>query len=267
LVPAVDRARLAHQVEQVAAAVAEPAVFRRRFQDLMEFYADRTRRPNPDAGGYGVPAPVLKAVAAALNDLALTPDQTALVADVLWSMNVREARLTALALARSQPLEDVAARVLAWSDTTQDPDVLDELAGPALITLRRREAAAFLAMMEVGCRAPTGRQRAFALRALAEAAADRSFQELPEVLRLLPSGPEAPVGDEARALSRLVAELARRSPGETLRLLRERLERRQPAAYRLALIALPELPERGRSRLQRSLSAFRAAGIIGSSSD
>jgi hypothetical protein len=165
-------------------------------------------------------------------------------------------------LIRVHPPDDILHRILAWAGTTRDPQILAELAGPSLGEARRRSPAAFLQAMKDGCRAPTSTQRGFALRALADAAADRTFQALPDVLEELSRGAEAPVGDEARALTLLVVALARRTPGETARVLREALDRRHSWAYRLAAAALPELPERTRASLQRSLSASRAAGIM-----
>lgn len=265
--PAVDRSRLAQQVEHVAEAMRDPASFRIRFRDLMEFYADRTRRPAPHAGGYGVPAPVVKALETALLEKVVTPGQTALLADVLWSLDTRESRVIALFLIRGQPSEDLLARVVAWSSATRDPQVLQELAGPTLTVIRRGASAAFLEAMKAGRSGPTPAARAFALRALAHAVADPSFQDLPEVLDLLAVEVEGASGDEARAHVELAVALARRTPGETARVLREGLERHRPWSYRLATAALPELPERTRASLQRSLSASRAAGIMPRSSD
>lgn len=265
--PAIDRARLALQTARVADAAGDPEALRRRFRDLMEFYADRTRRLMPDSDGYGAPLPVLKAQASALAERATTSDQAALLADVLWSMEFREARLVAAKLIRGQPPDDILYRILAWAGTTRDPLIMAELAGPSLGEARRRAPATFLQTMMDGCRAATSSQRSFALRALADAAADRSFQALPDVLEVLSRGVEAPVGDEARSLTLLVVALARRTPGETARVLRDALDRRQPWAYRLAAAAMPELPERTQASLQRSLSASRAAGIIASSVD
>jgi DNA alkylation repair enzyme len=264
---AVDRARLARQVEHVAGALEDPPSFRARFGDLMEFYADRTRRPAPHAAGYGVAAPVVKALETALLEKARTVEQAALLADVLWSIETRESRLIALFLIRAQPSEDVLARVVAWSGTTRDPYVLQELAGPALMEMRRKAPASFLEAMRVGRSGPSPGTRSFALRALAQAVADRSFQALPEVLELLAQEAEGASREDAQAHVDLVVELARRTPGETARVLREALERHRPWSYRLAAAALPELPERTRASLQRSLSASRAAGIMPRTSD
>lgn len=264
---AVDRSRLARQVEHVAGAMEDPPSFRSRFGDLMEFYADRTRRPAPHAGGYGVPAPVVKALESALLEKAGTLEQAALLADVLWSLETRESRVIALFLIRGQPSEDVLARVVAWSGTTRDPQVLQELAGPTLMEIRRNAPAVFLEAMKAGRSGPSPAARSFALRALALAVADRSFQALPEVLELLALEAEGASRDDAQAHIELVVALARRTPGETARVLREALERQRPWSYRLAAAALSELPERTRASLQRSLSASRAAGIMPRTSD
>jgi len=264
---AVDRARLARQVEHVAGALEDPQSFRSRFSDFMEFYADRTRRPAPHSGGYGVPAPVVKALESALLEKARTSEQAALLADVLWSIETRESRVIALFLIRAHPSEDVLARVVAWSGTTRDPSVLQDLAGPSLMELRRKAPTAFLEAMRVGRSGSHSGTRSFALRALAQAVADRSFQALPEVLVLLAQEAEGASRDDAQAHVELVVALARRTPGETARVLQEALERRRPWSYRLAAAALPELPERTRASLQRSLSASRAAGIMPRTSD
>ena len=254
--PAVDRSRLAWQVEQVTGVIEDPASFRSRFRDFMEFYADRTRRPAPNAGGYGVPTPVVKALETALLEKSVTSEQTALLADILWSLETRESRVIALFLIRGQPSEDLLA-----------PHVLQELAGPTLMDIRRSAPAAFLEAMKAGRSGPSPAARTFALRALAHAVADRSFQALPEILELLALEAEGASRDDAQAHIELVVALARRTPGETARVLREALERHRPWSYRLAAAALPELPERTRASLRRSLSASRAAGIMPRTSD
>src|SRR3990172_5173791 len=245
--PAVDRSRLSGQVEQVTGVIEDPASFRSRFRDFMEFYADRTRRPAPNAGGYGVPTPVVKALETALLKKSMTSEQTALLADILWSLETCESRVIALFLIRGQPSEDLLARVVAWCGTTRDPQVLQELAGPTLMEIRRGAPAAFLEAMKAGRAGPIPAARTFALRALAHAAADRSFQALPEVLDLLGMEAEGASADDTRAHVELVVALARRTPGETARVLREALERHRPWSYRLAAAALPELPERTRA--------------------
>jgi hypothetical protein len=261
-VPAVDRARLARQAAHIAEAADDSQALQRRFRDVMEFYADRTRRPTPDTEGYGAPAIVVRTVASALIAKAVSPEREALWADLLWSIRLREARLAAAILIRDQPASDLLDRILAWAGDTRDPEVLRELAGPTLGDLRRRAPSEFLRAMKTGVASGNPGRRAFALRALADAAADRQFQGLPDALEVMARGWEAPVGDEARALLLLVVALARRTPGESARMLREALEARKPWAYRLAAAALPELPEATRASLQRSLSASRAAGIM-----
>jgi len=185
----------------------------------------------------------------------------------VWSLETREARLIALVLLRRQPPSDLLSRVLAWSETSEDPQVLAELAGAALAPVRTQQPEAFLQSLAGLRRHYKHRRRAFALRALQSAVEDRSFQSIPRVLELLPPGPVEPVGEERRALSELGVALARRTPGETSRWLKEALDRRQAWAYPVSLAAVEILPERSRPSLEVSLMRARAAGIMTSRND
>lgn len=268
-VPAVDLARLARQVEHLRAAVGDPVAFRARFGDLMGVYADRTRRAGVDLGrGRNVPAHILKVLANALvEETESDGERAALLADVLWAMETKEARLIAIVLLHRQPPADLLSRVLAWSDSTDDPEVLEQLADAALAPVRARQPGAFLeALADVRWHFKH-RRRAFALHVLRAAVEDRGFQALPRVLELMAPRGEAPIAEERRALNHLAEALARRTPGETARWLGEALERRQAWSYAAAAAALPALPEWAGRQLERSLLAARAAGIIPNHND
>jgi DNA alkylation repair enzyme len=267
--PSVDLARLTRQVEHLRAAVGDPVTFRSRFGDLMGVYADRTRRAGVDVSrGHNVPAHILKVIANALvEETESDGERAALLADVLWSMETKEARLIAVVVLHRQPPADLLARVLAWSDTTDDPEVLGKLADDALAPVRARQPGAFLeALADVRWHFKH-RRRAFGLRVLRAAVEDRQFQALPRVLELMVPRGEAPIAEERRALNQLAEALARRTPGETARWLGEALERRQAWCYAAVAAALPALPERARRPLERSLMAVRAAGIIPNHND
>jgi hypothetical protein len=266
--PAVDLARLAHQIEHVRSAIANPAAFRTRFRDLMDFYTDRIRRPGVEGGQAGVPAQVVRAVANGLvEETGADVEKAALLADVLWSVGSREARRIALTLVQRQPPTDLQSRVLAWAETTSDPDILAQLAGPALAPARADNPKRFLdALSDLRWHARHAR-RAFALRALAAAAEDRTFQDIPRILEMLAPRGQEPIGEERRGLRELASALAQRSPGETARCLAEALERRRAWAYPAALAALEALPGGARRSLERSLVAARAAGIMPEPSD
>ncbi|HET7010550.1 MAG TPA: DNA alkylation repair protein [Anaerolineales bacterium] len=267
--PAVDLARLAHQVEHVRAAVGDPATFRGRFLDLMALYADRTRRSRAETGpGLPVPSPVIKALANGLaEETEAEPERAALVADILWNLETRPARLIAVTLLRRQNPSDLLDRVLAWSDRTDDPEVLEQLAGPALAPVRSKQPDSFLEAMAELRRHFQHRRRAFALLALRSAVEDRAFQAVHRVLELVPPRSDQPIAEERRALRELVVALGRRTPGETSRWLGEALSRKQAWAYPAAQAAVEALPERSRRSLERSLLAARAAGIISNHRD
>lgn len=266
--PAVDLARLAHQIEQVRSAVADPLTFRTRFRDLMGFYADRIRRPGVEGGQAGVPPQVVRALANGLvEETGSDVERAALLADVLWSLGSREARTIALILVRRQPPADLLSRLLAWADTSNDPDILAQLAGPALAPARAKDPKAFLRALSDLRRHPRHARRAFALRVLAAAVDDRAFQDIPSALELLAPQGQEPIGEERRAVRELASALARRSPGETSRCLAQALERRRAWAYPAAVAVLDILPGRARLSLERSLMAARAAGIMPSPGD
>ena len=98
--PAIQPARLRQLSAELVNAFGSPPAFVRELHGLLDFYADRTRRPGqagappPLIHTYRTPAPVIRQVIQDLTPLVADDPQNALVlADALWEEENLECRL------------------------------------------------------------------------------------------------------------------------------------------------------------------------------
>jgi hypothetical protein len=152
--------------------------------------------------------------------------------------------------------------ISGWAQSTEDRQVLQELADSGLAGLRRASPARFLRTVRSWLREGRERPRLLALLALRAAAQDPEYSDLPGLLRATEGVVAAVRGESRRALRTLIEALARRSPAEAASfVLQEFADRPQPMSALLQQ-CLAAFPERQRSLLQERLSAYRQAGIM-----
>jgi hypothetical protein len=266
--PAVDPQRLAQETRELLGLLGEPERFVRLLLDRLEFYSDQARRLGPieelagSEPAFRVRPPVLRSLRRAFAQAAqVRPKQALASAEMLWDSGWREARLLAAALL-SPSARSAAAEVERWAATTDDRQVLRELAETGLAGLRQAHPAEFLKSARSWLKAARERPRLLALWALQAAAQDPGFQDLPGLLRALRGAASAVRGESRRALRGLIEALARRSPAEAASFLLQELQRQEQSLAPLVSQALPAFPERQRAVLLERLSAYRHAGIM-----
>lgn len=268
-VPAVELSRLARQTEGLADLLDAPVEFRRACLDLLEGYADHTRRrgvwhPDEDVPWVlGVPRTVLRTVANALAREVEGRSESALeAAGALWECGLREAQSLAAALVQTVPGEAAADWAQARVEDARDERAIETLAGPALTGWRRREPDAFLGRLEHWLASDTPRRRVLGFRAIEAALEDPGFEPTPRAFDLLGGRSLERPGEEGRAMMAAWRSAIARSPAEAAQTLLEEAAAGGEAARRLISRNLEAFPERQRARLQRALLDAPPPGII-----
>lgn len=249
--PAIQPDLLKRQSARLVQTFADPQVFLRQFEDLLEFYADRARRPGlagappPLLPAYQPPRPVLRQIVRDLAPLIARDPQHALVlADRLWEAAFLESRLLAIEILAQMdvpPAEPIVERVTSWATPNQEEQLLQPLLQAGTAPLRAGGQEAFLKMVRDWLSGPDPGHQALGLRALVPLVADQTFPNLPLIFRLVqPLVQRAPI-DLLPYLEDLIAILARRSPHETAYFLRQ---------------SLPGVPQGGTTSLVRGCIAM-----------
>ncbi|HSR48710.1 MAG TPA: hypothetical protein VLL77_12080 [Anaerolineales bacterium] len=257
--PAIDQARLDRQIQDIVAAFGDPARLRYRVLDLFEFYASRVRPATPASGAgvlpsLGVPAPVLRAVEAALRARALDDRLAAgMAAEALWTGPVVESRLVAITLLEIQPPEDLPPWVEAWAQTAGDASLLERLAGGPMRIVHRLAPERFWEATGANLASGHGAVVILGVRSLEASIDDMDAGELPRAFEALGGMTPPEAGEAWRAEVALVRALARRSPPETAQFLVDQIEQARPGATRIARQMLEAFPALERDALRRSL--------------
>jgi hypothetical protein len=262
--PAIDPTRLARELDALAQLVQDPEEATRTCLKMLDFYADRTRRPTLASTAdldrrFGVPGPVQRALshrlALAARDL---PDQGQHLADVLWQAGYRETRQAAAALFETRTDPYVAAWVEDHGRGCIDMVVLRQLGVQSLKSWRAAHPDLFLARIWSWFDSPgEPLLMALALLALNEAVRQPQFGVGPEVFQGLEARQDALAAQPRRAVGDLLRSLAVRSPAETAQFLKDHLKRAggQKSLSAVIRTALPEFPSRQRRALEAALSA------------
>jgi hypothetical protein len=263
-VPAIDPDRLTRQVAKVVAAVGDPAELRRRTVDLLEFYADRTRRPGPSTQvddvppSFGAPRPVMRALTSRLVDAAAgRPERALSAAEALWRADYRESRLLAAALVGSVTGDAAAEWAERHAVAADDKVVLAEIAGRGLAGWRGAAPMTFVDRLPRWLDSPKRPIQQMALLAIVSAADDPQFNQLPRLFPLLAGRSGNLRGEIRNALTSAVRALARRSPPETTHFMLAELASGEAGAIRLARNVLDALPEDTASRLRQAIPGGR----------
>jgi hypothetical protein len=258
--PAVDPQRLETQVEGIQDLLGTPESLLRETLDLLDFYADRTRRPGTATevedvvSAFHVPGPVLRrlmlAIAEGVEQRAEAFETTA---NLLWEADYRETMLMASAALRVQTGEAAADWAERRAAGCQDSLVLEHLGRHGLEGWRRSDELAFIDGVRIWLEGKPALQM-LALQALRGAVEDPSFTSLPRVFQALQKYVGRMRGARWKAFAGLMRALARRSPQETTRFALEALERGEPGATKMARVLSGALPSPQQERISHFLS-------------
>lgn len=232
--PAIQPARLRQQAALLAQSFDQPLVFVRSLHHLLEFYADRARRPgqtgkpSPLMSAYNVRSPVLSVLLQEWTPLIENDTSLALsLCDALWRENYLEFRLLAASLLGRippDPLEPILNRIEYWSIEPLEDSLVAALFTNSLSGLRKEDPDRLIKLVEQWLSSENVKEMHYGMLALLPLVNDPEFKNLPVFFRLIhPFCRELPPALRASLIELLIA-LAHRSPLETAYFLRQSFE-------------------------------------------
>jgi hypothetical protein len=231
--PAIQLARLKIQVTDLLTHFDEPAEFLRQLHDLLNFYADRTRRPGrsgkpkPLIQAYNVPQQVMRRIEGDLAPrVTAEPEKALALADQLWADPWFECRLLAIGILGMLPLdapETITLRLQEWGKTCRENALLDALLETGAASLRAESPDDFLLLVDRWLTNGDLPSRTIGLRALPALVKNPKFENLPTLYRLLSPLLREALSSLESDLLHAVRALGERSPQETAYFLRQNL--------------------------------------------
>ncbi|MCJ7823799.1 MAG: DNA alkylation repair protein [Anaerolineales bacterium] len=258
--PAIQPENLRRQIDDLLGLALEPGRFIRSCMNLLDYYADRTKRPRGSttkveiARILRVPRPVMKTLNLRIQEFEGGEAERWLeIGRGLWNQAIREPRhIAACALAKS-PEALIAAEVETWAIACEDDVALSDLTSIGLKQWRKRQPARFYACVAAWLADPRVRIRHMAILALHARSGDDDFDDLPLLLGYL-AGISAQVrGSSQHSLTELVRHLASISPPEVAKFLMNEVQADVQGARRLVQSASTAFPQRYQSDLRETL--------------
>jgi hypothetical protein len=232
-VPAIQPALLRQQAALLVEHFADPPAYVRSLHYLLDFYADRSRRPGqagmpaPITSAYNVRPPVLRMILQELTPLAIEAPETGLaLCDALWAEpNLEFRSLAAMLLGQipPSPPERIITRLKAWLVPDLEFYLIEALMNHALVRLRQEHPQSMIRLIQDWLESSKPLYQQLGLRALLPLVENPQFENLPVFYRLIqPLACNVPPGLRPDLLDVLVV-LAHRSPQETAYFLRQTL--------------------------------------------
>lgn len=258
--PVVNPAVLAERTKEIAGFLGDPDGLTRACLDLLEYYADRMKRPGVSSKDVGVkalnvPRPVLRALSSSFQQAAQGQANLAVEAAwALWEVGYRETRLLAATLIGTLDTEEIPNHILEMAGKTSDADVHRHLAENGLREWLKTDREVFIEWIDEILQSSRRRIRQFALIALETGIQQRSFEDLPGVFRILRKLPSKVRREARQTYYELMRALARRSPAETTRFLRDDLEHDRSEGLKTIRATIQAFPSRQRKLLEIELA-------------
>lgn len=267
--PAIDLARLRKQAARLADFFFLPDEFIRHLHETLDFYVNRTvRKPKAVAPGenlqtYRTPAVILKQIEQELvRPGSLSPAASLELADRLWDENYLETRLlAAFLLGQIPPQEErLLARLTAWTQQLNDPNLRAELLDTSLARMRKEAPKMFIDLVGEWLQPRRPRLWSNGIQAVISAVSDPAFVNLPPLLKLIEPVLEAAPAKLQLEIRAMVMALYRAYPTETIYFLRQVLihSENPMTAITFRRIA-PTLPAALREELREYIRVKQAA--------
>jgi len=232
-VPAIRPERLKKLSITLAEHFADPPAYVREMHDLMDYYADRARRPGqagrpgPLISAYNVRPPVLRALLQQLLPRAEQDREAALkLCDALWDEPYLEFRqLAAMLLGRLNPdsPKPILARLQTWITPQLELHLIETLLSVGVERLHREQSGALLNLIQQWLDNTQPFYQQLGLRALLPLIDDPGFENIPIFYPMIQPLCQAAPGILRPDLLDVVSALARRSPPEAAYFLRQTL--------------------------------------------
>ncbi len=247
--PAIQPDQLQRQIDTLLELVTQPQAFVRECMNLLDYYADRTKRPRGSAIDVEiarilrVPRPVMRTLC---NQLQQTDqgesDLWLQIAQGLWNKGIREAREIAACALFKSPMQGVVEVAEQWAINCEDDVALEYLTTTGMKGWRTQEPQRFYQATASWLRDHRLRIRHMAILALLGLSKDEAFSEIPEVLNVLSSHKADLRGGSLRSQVSLVRQLAALSPPEVAKYLIDAQKEGGPGVSRLIQSVLSAFP-------------------------
>lgn len=228
---AIDLTRLSKQIEGLKDVFLQPAEFRQKFHEILQFYHRYAHRQHKDAVPisfmlvYDLPEQILPQIASGLNLKARQDaNETLAVVDELWQDDHFEARDLAAHLLGQVSLSAKAVtleRIKQWSSAPMDRAVVNSVFNKANLRLRAEDPKGWTEFVGSLLASPEERTQNHGLYALSLLAEQAQSNQLPRFFRWIRPFLQSDQIFIQSNLNLVIAALARRSPTETAYVLKE----------------------------------------------
>ena len=260
--PAIDLARLRKQSNRLADFFFLPDEFMRHLRETLDFYVNYSLRkktdiaPGSNLRTYRTPPVVLQHIQKELRGVAENNPAYALdLADRLWDVGTLETSLLAAFLLGCLPPQEerLLARLTAWSQQVQDPDVRSELLSTSMTRMRKESPDQFLVLIREWLHPARPQTWSNGIQALLPMIEEASFENIPLILDMVE--PVIQNGGSSRQLDirDLILALYKHSRDETTYLLKQILS--QPSDP-MTVITLRRIAPAFPAELQSELGEF-----------
>jgi DNA alkylation repair enzyme. len=252
--PAVELSRLHTQIRLVTQHFASAPDFVKYLCDVYEFYGDRTFSES-DAGARSLTAPAYNVTPLINHQFELAfgklcienPLSTLDVIDELWRQPKLEPRRLAAYLLGKIPVEyseQVIQRLKKWSVEGEDRDLMKYLQNYGSQNLRLHASDLWLKVIRSWLESQNSQDVIFGLQSLLPLILDPEEANLPQIFPLVRLELSDPQPRSTFALQTVIDAMARRTPNETVYLLKSALRdphsKELPRLVRRLLTAFPE---------------------------
>jgi hypothetical protein len=231
--PAIQPARLKIRVSQLIERVNTPIEFISMFEDLLEFYSDRTQKPHRGSPRvsliptYNVPSQVTKLIEGMLqSDLETHPERAIALADSLWCEKWLEAKILALVILgwiSPEPPERIIDRLKIWGQECGEDQVLNESISRGLVSLMKETTYEFFDLLEFWLNSQDPATQKIGLRIIPPLVDNPEFNNLPRIFRSITPFIQQTDKVPDIVVIKLIRALAHRSPQETAFFLQRNL--------------------------------------------
>ena len=237
--PAINPTQLEKQITAALSVKADPPLCVRKLYEILEFYADRTRRSVKAADMLilgkvlRVPQPVLQAITRSIQTEHDYSERLRLESSLmLWDMNYRETRMVAVSLLSGVDPALVMAHFENWATDCDDEEVLHWMAAEGLKLSNRPLEDIPWKGLNTWLQHPAATVQHLALISLLELV-QGSVRDghLPRVFRLLRGASGNISKTSLAALQDLLWALAERSPQESAQYLLDEIKRDQEVRH------------------------------------
>lgn len=252
--PAIYPARLKKQIADLVDYFDQPTVFVRELHHLLNQYADRVHRygqsgePVPLLNAYKVRSPILRHISQELGQRAVIyPEDALSLSDALWEEAYLEFKQLAVSLLGKIPLnppDHILERIRRWVQDESDTQIIDYVFVYGLSSVWAQDKEFVMDMIEGWLIDTDVYAKRLGIRALIPIVEDYSYENIPNVYRLIHRLTLTAPSDLNTDLIELITALAKRSPQETAYFLSQNLSHPESShTARLIRKCKSEFPE------------------------